>query len=70
MNELRILFDRTDDALTYRLAPSWRDHAGEAQSFAPSSMRRTSRTSAGISRTTWTCPSEAPGSALSVSSAP
>lgn len=35
MNELRLLFDRRDDALTYRLVTSWGGDAGEARPFTP-----------------------------------
>lgn len=35
MNELRLLFGRSGDALTYRIATSWGGDAGEAQPFEP-----------------------------------
>jgi hypothetical protein len=35
MNELRLLFSGSGDALTYRLATSWGGDAGEPQPFVP-----------------------------------
>ena len=35
MNELRLLFDRRDHALTYRPMTPWGGDAGEARPFAP-----------------------------------
>jgi len=35
LNELRLLFGRTGDTLTYRVVPSWGGDAGEAQPFVP-----------------------------------